>query len=79
MSARSGFPFPPSLLMFDGIGAFLVALGVGERLGHVPLLSRVVAVPDIDLIAIVAGGLMMAVAMVGIVRVALEKAKAARR
>lgn len=72
-------PIPLHLIVLDGVGALLFALGIAERLGQVPLLSRLVAVPDIDLIAIVAGGIIMAVAMVGIVRAALEKAKAARQ
>ncbi|HEY1076061.1 MAG TPA: hypothetical protein VGE51_05180 [Fontimonas sp.] len=59
------FPWP--LFVLDGIGALLLGLGAAEHFGKLPLLSRIVEVPDIALIAMGVGGVLMGFAVVGIV------------
>ncbi len=58
---------PSPLLVLDGLGAVALGLGAAEYFGKVPLLSRVVDVPDVALIAMVAGGVLMGIAVAGIV------------
>lgn len=67
-------PWP--LLALDGIGALLVGLGAGEHFGGLPLLSRVVSVPNIALVAMGVGGVLMGFAVFGIVA-AMRQRKAA--
>ncbi|TJY60962.1 hypothetical protein E4T66_09950 [Sinimarinibacterium sp. CAU 1509] len=68
MSESAQLPFPLPLILLDGAGSLLLALGIAERVGAVSLLSIMIPVPQIDLVAIVLGGIMMSVAMIGIVR-----------
>ncbi len=58
---------PLPLLVLDGIGAVGVGLGAAEHFGRIPLMSRIVDVPDIALITLVAGGVLMGIAVIGIV------------
>ncbi len=58
---------PLPLLVLDGVGAVALGLGAAEHFGKAPLLSRVVDVPDIALIAMVMGGVLMGIAVAGIV------------
>ena len=64
-------PIPVPLIVLDGVGALLFALGAAERYGNVRLLSDLIAVPQIDIVA-------MAIAMVGIVRAALSANRSRR-
>jgi len=73
MSGSTPLPFPLPLIALDGVGCLLLALGIAERVGATSLLSSTIPVPEIDLIAIVLGGVMMTLAMVGIVRAVLAR------
>jgi hypothetical protein len=66
-------PLPLPLLLLDGAGAVLIGLGAGEHFGKVPLLSRLLDVPDIALIAMVVGGVMMGIAVTGIVMTVIRR------
>jgi hypothetical protein len=73
MNESNPLPFPPPLILLDGIGCLLLGLGIAERVGAVSVLSSTIPVPGIDLIAIVLGAIMMTLAMVGIVRAVLAR------
>lgn len=57
-------PWP--LFLLDGIGAVLLGLGAAEHFGKLPLLSRVINVPNIAVIAMGVGGVLMGFAVFGI-------------
>ena len=77
--SKTSFPLPLPLLLLDGIGALLFALGAAGHFGNVALLTRwFPQVPQANLSAMIVGGLLMAVAMVGIMRAALRRAREAR-
>jgi hypothetical protein len=79
MNAKPGLPFPLSLIVLDGIGALMFALGAAGHFGNVGLLTALLPdVPQINLLAMLVGGLLMAVAMVCIVRAALRRGREQR-
>lgn len=76
--APQKLPIPVPLIVLDGVGALLFALGAAERYGNVRLLSDLIAVPQIDIVAIAGGAAIMAIAMVGILRAALSANRSRR-
>jgi hypothetical protein len=79
MSTRPGLPLPLPLIVVDGIGALIFALGAAGHFGNVGVLMALLpGVPQIDLLAMLAGGVLMAFAMIGIVRAALRRAREQR-
>lgn len=76
---RAQMPIPLPLLLLDGVGALVFALGAAGHFGGVALLSRwLPQVPQVDVTAMIVGGALMAVAMVGIVRAALRRSRELR-
>lgn len=76
MNGRAGLPFPLWLLVVDGLGALLFALGAAGQFGNLGLLSSLLPeLPRVNLLAMLVGGAMMSLAMIGIVRAALRRAR----
>jgi hypothetical protein len=79
MSGKPGLPFPLSLVVVDGLGALLFALGAAGHFGNVRLLSSLLPeVSGINLLAMLLGGALMGFAMIGIVRATLRRAREQR-
>jgi hypothetical protein len=75
---KTTFPFPLPLIALDGAGALLFALGAAGHFGGVALLAQLLPqVPNVNLVAMGIGAGLMAIAMVGIVRAALQRARQA--
>jgi hypothetical protein len=76
MSGKTGLPFPLSLVIVDGLGALLFALGAAGHFANLGLLSALLPeVPKANLLAMLLGGALMAFAMIGIVRATLRRAR----
>jgi hypothetical protein len=76
MNGKPGLPFPLSLVVVDGLGALLFALGAAGHFGNLGLLSSLLPqVPKVNLLAMLLGGALMAFAMIGIVRATLRRAR----
>lgn len=75
MNGGAKFPFPLHLLVLDGVGALIFALGAAGHFGNVQVLARLLPRPDVNLEAMVLGGVMMVIAMAGIVKATLERAR----
>ena len=76
MNAKLALPFPMSLLLLDGVGALLFALGAAGHFSGVKLLSAALPrVPRVDLLAMLVGGVLMACAMAGIVRAMVHRGR----
>lgn len=74
--SRTRLPIPLPLIALDGAGALLFALGAAGHFGGLALLTTVLPqMPSVDLIAMVLGGVLMGIAMVGIVRATLQRAR----
>ncbi|MES0874509.1 hypothetical protein [Sinimarinibacterium thermocellulolyticum] len=79
MTTRPQLPIPLPLLLLDGVGALLFALGAVGHFGSIALLTQLLPqVPHVDLVAMVFGALLMAAAMAGIIRASLRRARALR-
>ncbi len=73
LNEKPGLPFPLWLLAVDGFGALVFALGAVGHFANVGLLRALLpAVAGIDVLAMVIGGVMMGLAMGGIVSAMLR-------
>ena len=79
MNARAPGGIPLRLLVLDGLGTLLLALGLLERFGGAPLFGPAPPFPGHDIALITVGLLIMLPAVTGIIRHLLQQRHRPRR
>ncbi|MGV6827390.1 MAG: DUF1418 family protein [bacterium] len=66
---------PVGLIILDGIGALLIAVGVAEHVGAISIVPEVLKTENYTIILIVVGGMLMAPLIMSIVNRAKSQQK----